>query len=255
MPALTTPKQRRCARIPRNERITLVAKCTMSKDVRIGMIIFIALFASLPCGAGASRQASQRSFTLPEVLTATDIPYPTNTTTTGMVALSVSLDGEGKLQNLQVLQDTPPLTAAAEGSVRSWTFRGAHANETGIASNLPLCVVFNPYNPGGTSQGTGALTVPSTWSGKGSDFLPPQVLRAAYALYPPSSVQNGTVVLTATVDAAGHVAKVKVVHGVRPLVDAAVNAVKQWGFQPATRSGQAVAGKVCIAFVFQRNLG
>jgi len=56
------------------------------------------------------------------------------------------------------------------------------------------------------------------------------------------------------VDQSGHVSKMKVVHGVAGLNEAAIEALKQWGFQPAMRNGETAAGRLCVAFVFQRNL-
>jgi TonB family protein len=214
----------------------------------------IALLASILSESKTWGQASAGKFVPPDVMSATDISYPPSTTTTGMVSFSVSLNGAGEVKNIGVVQDTPPLTAAARVSVQNWTFRGARVGGTGVASNFPVSVVFNPYNPGGTGVGTRELIPPALVSGGGIDYVAPQISRASYALYPPNTLINGTVVLTVTVDATGHVTKVNVVRGMKVLDAAAVTSVREWAFQPATRSGEAVGGKVCIAFVFQRNL-
>jgi TonB family protein len=222
----------------------------MGDNWQIGIFTVIALLARASTGG----QVSTPKYQPPDVLTATDISYPLNTTTTGMVSLSLSLDGGGSLQYMQVVEDTPPLTAAAQASVRSWTFRGARVNGAGIASNFPVSVVFNPYNPGGTNLGTGKLTTPISPTGNGVDYVAPQILSASYALYPLDSVLTGTVVLSVSVAPDGHVGKVKIVRGMQPLTAAAISSVKQWGFQPAIRGRHAVEGRICIAFVFQRNL-
>jgi TonB family protein len=62
------------------------------------------------------------------------------------------------------------------------------------------------------------------------------------------------VVLSVTVDKNGNFAKVRVVLGAAVLTPAAVSAVKTWQYNAATLNGQPVAGKIIVAFVFQRNL-
>ena len=221
---------------------------------RIGIVTLSALLESFQSVTGARSQTRVGEFVPPDLVKATNISYPVNTIITGMVSLSVSLDGAGNVKSIQVVQDTPPLTGAAQVAVQNWAFRGARVGGNGIASNFPVSVVFNPYNPGSTEVGNGTLTPPAPVSGSGVDYVAPQISRASYALYPPNTLMNETVVLTVSVDAAGHVAKVNIVHGMQALNAAAINSVKEWGFQPATRAGRPVRGKICIAFVFQRNL-
>ena len=73
-------------------------------------------------------------------------------------------------------------------------------------------------------------------------------------MYPANTVATGTVVLSVSINKSGHTMEIKAVHGVHPLTDAAVEVVQQWGFQPATLGGEPVAGRICIAFVFQHNV-
>jgi TonB family protein len=199
-------------------------------------------------------QGAGGKFSPPDVTAATDIAFPMDAAKSGMVSFLVSLDQGGNVQNLQVLQDTPPLTAPARAGVQSWTFKTATVGGNGVAAIFPVHVVFNPYNPGGTSVSGGGPRVPPAVPSNLTNFMPPQVRMASFAFYPPNTQAQGTVVLSVNVDKSGHVGKITVVHGVQPLVDAATEAVKQWGFQPAMRGGETAAGRLCVAFVFQRNL-
>jgi len=56
------------------------------------------------------------------IVTASDIPYPINTATPGIVTLILNLDAAAKVENVQVLRDIPPLTSAAQTAVQTWTF-------------------------------------------------------------------------------------------------------------------------------------
>jgi TonB family protein len=221
---------------------------------RIGILVGMGLLSNMASGARTCGQVNAGKFVPPDVASATDVAYPVNTVTTGMVSLVLILDNGGNAQDVHVVTDTPPLTAAATASVQKWTFRAGQSNGSGIATNFPVSIVFNAHNPGGTSLGSGALSPPPAMSGDGNNYVGPQIRLASYAFYPANSLVNGTVVLSVSVNASGHVSGVKVVHGIQPLNNAAITAVKQWGFRPATWGGHTVAGKICIAFVFQRNL-
>jgi TonB family protein len=218
------------------------------------MAAMVWLLLSIAVGIAANGQADARKSGLPGVLSTTEIAYPVNTTTTGMVSLLLTLDASGSLQNTLVLQDTPPLTAAAQAAVQNWKFKAASVQGKPTAALLPVYVVFNPYNPPGTALAGGGLQAPQTMNPNGGNAVPPQVRLASYAMYPANTLVTGTVVLSVGINKSGHTTEIKAVHGVQPLTDAAVEVVQQWGFQPATSGGVPVAGRICIAFVFQRNL-
>jgi TonB family protein len=171
-----------------------------------------------------------------------------------MVSLLLTLDASGSVQNTLVLQDTPPLTTAAQVAVQHWKFKAASVQGKATEALLPVYIVFNPYNPAGTSPMDGGLKAPPPMNPNGVSAVPPQVRLASYAMYPTNTVATGTVVLSVSINKSGHTAEIKVVHGVHPLTDAAVRVVQQWGFQPATSAGEPVSGRICIAFVFQHNL-
>jgi TonB family protein len=202
---------------------------------------------------GTAGQTHDRKNGLPDVLQATEITYPANTTTTGMVSFLLTLDADGIVKNSHVLQDIPPLTIAAQEGVKHWTFKAGISHGKGVASLLPIYIVFNPYNPAGTVPVAG-LSTPRPLSPRGWATFPPQVRMASYAIYPANSLATGTVVLSVHINKSGHSSDIREVHGVRPLAEAAVEEVKQWGFQPSRSGDEPVEGSICIAFVFQRNL-
>lgn len=210
------------------------------------------ILASLATGTGFRGQGDAHKSGAPNIASATEIPYPVNTTMTGMVALLLTLNDAGSVQNVQVKQDVPPLTAAAQSSVENWKFVAASVQGKAAAAQLPVYIVFNPYNPAGTAPVSGGLTAPRPMFPNGANTVPPQVRLASYAMYPANTVDTGTVVLSVSISKSGHTMEIKPVQGVHSLTEAAVEVVKQWGFQPATLRGEPVAGRICIAFVFRR---
>jgi TonB family protein len=218
------------------------------------MLAITGTLSTLATSADTRAQGDARKSGLPDVLNAMEIAYPVNTTTTGMVSLLLTIDASGIVQSTLVLQDIPPLTAAAQAGLQKWKFMAGSVNGKPAATLLPVYIVFNPYNPAGTAPVGGGLKAPQPIPPKWGSAVPPQIRLASYAMYPANTLATGTVVLSVSIDKLGHTMDIKVVHGVHPLTDAAVGVVRQWGFQPATLGGAPVPGRICIAFVFQRNL-
>lgn len=213
------------------------------------------LGAGLTLGPSGLGQGNPTAFISPDASAVTGIPYPVNTTATGMVSLLVSLDASANVQNVQVTQGTSPLTSAVQAALQNWTFKPASFHGQPVAASLPVNVVFNPFNPGATGLVGMTVAPAQTPPATGSvQFTPPQVAQASFAVYPPNSLAVGTVVLSVTVDKNGNVAKVRVVRSVAALTPVAVSAVKSWQYNTATFNGQPVAGKIVVALVFQRNL-
>lgn len=86
--------------------------------------------------------------------------------------------------------------------------------------------------------------------------VPAKLLKAANPVYPPDAMLNyitGDVKAEAVVEANGRVGEVKVLSGPKPLREAAVEALKQYQYEPATQGGRAVASKVTAVVKFWFN--
>ncbi|WP_437318197.1 TonB-dependent receptor domain-containing protein [Sorangium sp. So ce385] len=86
-----------------------------------------------------------------------------------------------------------------------------------------------------------AAAMPSTAP---SAVVPPRLLSAPEAPYPPGATGDASVVLTVTVDATGSVREAAPVEQHEPFSSAAVRAALAYRFEPATRNGVAVAAKI-----------
>jgi hypothetical protein len=186
-----------------------------------------------------------------KVVSAADVDFPFQTTADGIVVFDVSLDAQGAIKNISVLQDLPPFTAPAKQSLRNWKFTPASENGRPEDSEMPVAFVFRhsvyianepPFTP----------IFPAKESGETRrGFIPPGILSVSYAGYPASTIAMGAVVVQAAVKPDGSAGQLSVVRnlpgGFAPL---AIDAAKHWKFQAALRDGKPVPGKVAIAFVF-----
>lgn len=95
----------------------------------------------------------------------------------------------------------------------------------------------------------------ATWAQDGGDGItPPQVLTSVEATYPLAELaarREGTAILTVTIGTDGRVSDVEVAESAGEAFDhAALDAVRQWTFVPATQGGQPIVSRVHIPFRF-----
>ena len=132
---------------------------------------------------------------------------------------------------------------------------------SGVAGGVPGGV------PGGTMGGVlgGILssansTVPPPPKPKsnkplrvGGQVQAPRLIRKVEPQYPPLAKQTrtqGSVVIDCVVDKQGNVTQVKLVSGHPLLVEAALQAVRQWKYQPTLLNGEPVAVEMTVTVTF-----
>jgi Gram-negative bacterial TonB protein C-terminal len=205
----------------------------------------------IPPARTPDQNETRNAYKPAKVVSAADVTFPFQTTADGLVVFDVSLDAQGVIKNISVLQDLQPFTAPAKQSLRSWKFAPASENGKPEDSEMPVAFVFRhavyianepPFTP----------IVPKKDSDEAREgFIPPGILSVSYAGYPASTIGMGAVVVQARVKPDGSTGEASVVRklpgGFGPL---AIDAAKLWKFQPASRKGMPAPSNVAIAFVF-----
>jgi TonB family protein len=198
-----------------------------------------------------SQNGARNSYKPAKAVSAANVQYPFQTAADAIVVFDVSIGARGEVRKTTALQNVPPFTSAAEQSLKGWKFAPATQNDRPEDAEILVAFVFRhsvylapppPFTP----------IFPAKESDGGrSDFIAPAILSVEYAGYPARTVAEGAVVVQATVSANGTVRDVTVMRdlegGFAPL---AMDAARQWRFQPALRNGEPVPSKVAIAFVF-----
>jgi TonB family protein len=88
----------------------------------------------------------------------------------------------------------------------------------------------------------------------GGDVKAAKLISSVPPVYPMlarSQHVSGNVQVDALIDATGHVTNMKVVSGPAPLQQAAMDALKQWRYQPATLDGKAVTMHLTVTLQFR----
>jgi len=208
------------------------------------------LVGAMLFAAGLWGQAAGEGYRPAGVTKGGDIAFPADSVVTGLVTLDVSVDKTAAVQNVTVIRDLPPLTAAAQEAMKSWQFGPAVRGGKMEAGDVRVQIVFNPFDSGDTSIPGGNEPAATDADGNEMDFQPAQLTAGAFATYPENTVASGTVILQLSVDADGAVNGARVFRGAGPLAGAATRTAKSWQFTAATYKGTAVTSVVPVAFVF-----
>jgi TonB family protein len=198
---------------------------------------------------------AQQTYTAPEVTSAGDAYTSYNVVFDGLFVLDVGLSDDGNIRRIEALRDPGSMLGAAKTSVHTWKFQPASEGSKPRASRLSVAFVYRPANYptfGAVPPKDFTPVIPSAQADDGSDaYVPVGILSFAYPDYPVNSVVWGSVLVQATVDSAGEVKDVKLLHGMANFNSFAQEAVKKWRFRAGTLRGKPVTSKIVIAFIFQ----
>jgi len=105
----------------------------------------------------------------------------------------------------------------------------------------------------GTTVKAAPKDTPTTGVAQEDMYVPPQLLKAVRSLSPPEALRayvSGVVTLDTVVDESGWVESATPVSGPKPLYKKAVDTVKEYVYQPATRNGKPVPAHVEVKIQF-----
>jgi TonB family protein len=169
---------------------------------------------------------------------------------TGKVVLKILIDKDGKVQEASLVSGDPRLAEATVTAVKQWTFRPYILNDQPVEVETTATVEYTDAPP--------YVVTPQPFRG-------PQKLRVSQGVmegnlihkvepeYPPlakSAYVHGDVVLQVIINKQGAVENVRVIRGHPILVQAAMDAVKQWTYKPMTIDGTAVEIETTIIVRF-----
>jgi TonB family protein len=165
----------------------------------------------------------------------------------GRVELQVLIARDGSVQDVEVISGDPPFTDAAGEAVRQWRYSPTLLNGEPIAVETQVDVNFTLSNSAGNRP---VFRV-------GNGVTAPRVQYKVEPEYTPEARDakiQGTVVLSVEISPEGVAQNVRVEESLDPGLDQkAMDAVKQWRFQPGTKDGEAVTVQATIEINFRLN--
>jgi len=194
----------------------------------------------------------------------------------GTVILKIVIDKSGNVQSLQLVKGHPMLAPAAFDAVRKWKYEPYLLNgdpvevETNVQVNFVLGpnpaadgiagVVANALPPG--DVGSVKTTDPQNPTDPGTPRrvrVSESVMQALliHKVDPVSPAEpgmniQGSVVLKAVIDQSGNIEELQLVSGHPMLVPAAIEAAKQWKYQPFLLNGDPVEVETTLHLEFAK---
>jgi TonB family protein len=186
----------------------------------------------------------------PQIIKKVDPTYPEaarKAGTQGAVILEARTDIDGRVKDVMVLRSIPALNQAAIDAVRQWVY------EPLVIDGKPREAVFSvTVSFVLKKEKTGVAKEASETAGQAE----PNVVKKVDPVYPEAARKagiEGTVLLEAKTDAKGDVVAVSVLKSVPELDQAAIDALKQWKYEPYVVDGKPVGlvFTVTIRFVLK----
>jgi TonB family protein len=186
----------------------------------------------------------------PKLIKKVDPVYPAvarKAAVEGVVILEARTDVDGRVKNVRILRSVPLLDQAAIDAVRLWVYEpliiDGQRKEAIFTTTVRF--VLNGKKEKGGAGGTAT-----------GNILIPKLIEKVDPVYPEAARQagiEGLVLLEATTDEKGNVAAIRVLKSIPELDQAAIDALKQWKYEPVLVEGKpkGVAFTVTIRFRLQ----
>jgi TonB family protein len=149
----------------------------------------------------------------------------------GTVVLDTEIGTDGSVKKVQVIQSAHPLLdQAALDAVKQWKYEPFEVKGGLDVLMFTVNVQFD------------LIPVPAAQTGRLASGEAPRVIRRVEPKYPVTALKahlQGSVILEVVNDKSGNVKSVKVINGHPLLRKAAVDAVKQWKYEPYLIDGEA----------------
>jgi TonB family protein len=197
----------------------------------------------------------------PKLIKKVDPVYPPEAKEAGIEG-SVTLEGttnkQGRVENVKVLRSVPELDQAAIDAVKQWVY------EPMVIDGKPHGVVFtvtcrfslDDKKLGKSFEGGVVGTDAKPAARATGEIKPPKLIKKVEPAYPEEAKEagiEGTVIVEATTDIYGRVVETKVLRSIPELDQAAIDAVKQWVYEPMVINGEPKGIVFTVTVTFEKD--
>jgi len=153
----------------------------------------------------------------------------------GVVILEAKIDESGQVMDAMILRSVPDLDQAAIDAIRQWVYEPMLINGKPVKALFTVTVRFQLGEKDIEKFAEGAVKVKDQIS-------PPKLVKIVEPVYPEIASQakvEGIVIVQARTDTQGRVKDAMILRSVPLLDQAALDAVRQWVYEPLIIDGQA----------------
>jgi len=170
----------------------------------------------------------------------------------GVVILGVRTDARGRVKNAMVYKSKDPLLVQPSiDAVKQWVYEPLYVKGEPVDAVFTVTVTFKLKEKKEAKAGGVVGGVIQT---EGLE-KPPKLIRKVEPVYPEEARQEsiqGVVLIEATTDKEGNVVEVKVLKSESSLLNQpAVDAVRQWKYEPVYKNGEPVGITFTVTITFK----
>jgi TonB family protein len=176
----------------------------------------------------------------------------------GTVTVEATTDNRGRVQEVKVLSSVPELDQAAIDAVKQWVYEPMviDGKPHGVTFTITCRFSLDNEKMGKSFEGgvTGTDQRPAVRAM--GDILPPKLIKIVKPVYPEIAKQaqvEGVVILEATTDIYGRVINTKILRSIPLLDQAAIDAVRQWIYEPMIIDGKPRGVIFTVTCTFERD--
>ncbi|MFO7866355.1 MAG: M56 family metallopeptidase [Candidatus Aminicenantes bacterium] len=161
----------------------------------------------------------------------------------GLVILEATTGIYGRVQNVKTLRSIPLLDQAAIDAVKKWVYEPMviDGEPRGVTFTVTVAFKLDKKKPDAEVEAEKELKLPLPPVPVTGDIKPPKLIKKVEPVYPEFAREDqieGIVILEAATDKYGRVESVRVLKSIPELDEAAVDAVKQWVYEPLIINGE-----------------
>ncbi len=174
----------------------------------------------------------------------------------GVVIVEVTTDTFGRVKATKILRSIPLLDQSAMDAVRQWIFEPGLIDGKRREMIFTVTLTFDAKRgqPGAKAEATKGEELPRVQPIRiTTDIQQPKMIKRVEPDYPQIARQarvEGTVILEATTDIYGRVKGVKILRSIPLLDQAAMDAVRQWVYEPFLVNGKPREVSITVTLVF-----
>ena len=213
--------------------------------------IALALLSAQPLAPRASGAIEESHFQSAKAIPVGNLTIPIRSLASGTEVLDVTISELGEVRNVLVRRDIASETEEALRFLKTWKFEPAEFDGKAVTSRVTVAVTFNPTPPLCANIPLPPLTHQDDKARLQSSFQPPDVTHATFPACVINATNPGTVILESSINEAGKAHHTKVLRDAPPFTAAAIKAIEDWRFAPATLSGRPVESNVVLVFCFR----
>jgi len=199
-----------------------------------GKIYFLSFHRGKDLPSGLSKPINIKSIEKPKLIKSPPPKYPEAAHKAGIqgkVVVNATTDAEGRVVDTQVIDGPQELRQAAQEAIKQWQYEPYYIDGKAKPVKFTVIVKFN-LDKKKKDQKPISLSTDQK----------PKLVKRVVPKYPESALKaniEGKVVIEAVTDAKGQVVSAKVLDGPAELREAALEAIKQWQYEPYIVNGVA----------------